>query len=279
MSLQFVWAIERDAHYCWGFCEGRWEPSFLSWGIPAPDKEGAGWEVSFRAGSVGTTAEGEERSLRQPSFFFFLPGGGTPLSITGPQSVVMALWHEAQSSTVSQLQLLWQLSSVSRQYLLLFCQQVQPILSMLIDEPGWFVSGDRLEADALAGTRLLWPTLLQKQLQRAEVLVGLAVPEGSRNSEWALAWTISVCLTAPSDASVILECCQNTFQPKETEKWNNRGLTLNVSTQQEWNFPGQRYFFTPGAFPCAEHEYLLPKNGGVIPYQRRVTKILCKGKG
>lgn len=54
---------------------------------------------------------------------------------------------------------------------------------MLIDELGWFVSGGRSEADALAGTCLLWPTLLQKQLQRAEVLMGLAVPEDCRNSE------------------------------------------------------------------------------------------------
>lgn len=54
---------------------------------------------------------------------------------------------------------------------------------MLIDELRWFVSRSRLEADALAETCLLWPTLLQKQLQRAEVLVGLAVPEASRNSE------------------------------------------------------------------------------------------------
>jgi len=54
---------------------------------------------------------------------------------------------------------------------------------MLIDELGWFMSGDRLEADALAGTGVLWPTLLEQQLQRAEVLVGLAVPEASRNLE------------------------------------------------------------------------------------------------
>lgn len=52
-----------------------------------------------------------------------------------------------------------------------------------MDELGWFMNGDRLEADALAGTCLLCPTMLQKQLQRAEVLVGLAVPEASRNSE------------------------------------------------------------------------------------------------
>lgn len=194
--------------------------------------------------------EGRERSVRKP-FFFFFPAWGWHPSVHhgGPQSGVTGLWCKAQSSTTSQLQLLWHLSSVSRQYLLLLCQQVQPILSMLIDKLGWFVSRDRLEADALAGTRLLWPTLLQKQLQRAEVLVGLAVPETSRNSEWALAWTISVCLTAPSDASVVLEHCQHAFQPKETEKWNNKGLTLNVSTKAERNFPGQRYFFTPRAFP------------------------------
>lgn len=72
------------------------------------------------------------------------------------------------------------------------CQQVQPILSVLIDELRWFLCADRLKADALVGTRLLWPTLLQAQLQRAEVLVGLAVPEpaGIQNEPWL---ELSVC--------------------------------------------------------------------------------------
>lgn len=134
----------------------------------------------------------------------------------GPQGAVMKLWHEALVS-VSPLQQLWWLSS-SPGNICCCSQHVQPILSMLIDNLWWFMSWDSLESDASAWTHLLWPTLLQKQLQREEVLVRLAVPETSRNPEWAWAWTARVCLTTPSDASVSQARCQHFFQCEETEK-------------------------------------------------------------
>lgn len=148
----------------------------------------------------------------------------------GPQDDVMRLWHEAWASGCCDEAVTWGTGfclttaaalvaqQFSRQYLLLLCQHVQPILSMLIDNLWWFMSWDSLESDASAWTHLLWPALLQKQLQREEVLVRLAVPETSRNPEWAWAWTARVCLTTPSDASVSQARCQHFFQCEETEK-------------------------------------------------------------
>lgn len=148
----------------------------------------------------------------------------------GPQDDVMRLWHEAWASGCCDEAVTWGTGfclttaaalvaqQFSRQYLLLLCQHVQPILSMLIDNFWWFMSWDSLESDASAWTHLLWPALLQKQLQREEVLVRLAVPEMSRNPEWAWAWTARVCLTTPSDASVSQARCQHFFQCEETEK-------------------------------------------------------------
>lgn len=169
----------------------------------------------------------------------------------GPQGGVIGWWHEAQSSTISQMQLLWQLSCVSVQYLLLLlCQQVQPIVSMLTDKLRCSGSRGCLEADALAGTRLLWPALLQKQLQRAEVLCGVSSTWSQQEFRMSPDLNHQHVPHSSLNASVILECCQHAFQPKETEEWNNRGLTFNVSTKAERNFQVTDTFSPQGHSLC-----------------------------
>lgn len=210
---------------------------------------------------------------------FFLCSGLASLSPSwGPQGGVTGWWHEAQSSTIAQLQLLWQLSCVSVQYLLLLCQQAQPILSMLTDKLRWFGSRGSLEADALAGTRLLWPTLLQKQLQRAEVLCGVGSAWSQQEFRMSPGLNHQHVPHRSLNASVILECCQHAFQPKETETWNNRGLAFNVSTKAERNFQIKDTFFTPRTFPVQSMNTCFQKNGGLILSPKRITRIHCNGK-
>lgn len=123
-------------------------------------------------------------------------------------------------------------------------------LSMLTDKLRWFRSRDSLEADALAGTCLLWPTLLQKQLQRAEVLYGVGSAWSQQEFRMSPDLSHQHVPHSSLNASVILECCQHAFQPKETEKWNNRDLTFNVSTKAERNFQVKDTFLPQGHSLC-----------------------------
>lgn len=62
-------------------------------------------------------------------------------------------------------------------------------------------------------------------------------------------------------------------------KVKEQRFNIKHLNQSRVEFPRAKIHHYPEGIPCAEYKYLLPKNGGVIPSQRRVMRILCKVKG
>lgn len=66
---------------------------------------------------------------------------------------------------------------------------------------------------------------------------------------------------------------------KILRKVKEQGFNIKCLNQSRVEFPRAKILLYPEGIPSAEYKYPPPKNGGVIRFQRRVTRILCKGKG